>query len=305
VIARVDGRIPVSALSNITIHLIRSMIGKTAVVTGATAGIGEVTARELARRGARVWLISRDPARCAAAAEAIQTATGNTEVHFVAADLSSQTAVRGAAAAVLAATPSIDVLVNNAGAIFAERKLSVDGIEMTWALNHLSYFLLSTLLLPALQAAPAARVVNVSSLAHGMVRGIHWDDPLFERRNYSAWEAYGQSKLANILFSNALARRTGLASNALHPGTVSTRFGRNNTGWLWRTAMCLFGRFSLTPEQGALTSLHLATDPGVEGVRGAYFSGGKRVTPSAAARDTAAADRLWALSERQTGALVG
>jgi NAD(P)-dependent dehydrogenase (short-subunit alcohol dehydrogenase family) len=244
-------------------------------------------------------LISRDPARCAATAKAIQTATGNTEVHFVAADLSSQKEVRDAAATLSDALPAIDVLVNNAGAVFGERKTSVDGIEMTWALNHLSYFLLSTLLLPALKAAPAARVVNVSSLAHTMVRGIRWDDSLFERRRYAAWEAYGQSKLANILFSNEFARRGGLASNALHPGTVSTQFGRNNNGWLWQTAMRLFGRFSLTPEQGARTSLYLATSPDVEGVRGAYFSESKRATPSAAARDVAAAQRLWAMSERQ------
>jgi retinol dehydrogenase 12 len=274
--------------------------GKTAIITGATAGIGEVTALELARGGARVWLISRDPARCADTARRIQQATGNADVHFIAADLSSQRAVRDAAASLLAVLPGIDVLVNNAGAIFGERRNSVDNIEMTWALNHLSYFLLTTLLLPALKAAPAARVVNVSSTAHMMTRGIHTDDPLFERRRYSSWEAYGQSKLANILFSNELARRTGLASNALHPGTVASKFGRNNSGWLWQTAMRLFGRFSLTPEQGARTSLYVAASPDVEGVRGAYFSDSKRVTPSAAARDAAAAERLWALSERQT-----
>ncbi len=275
------------------------MHGKTAVVTGATAGIGEVTARELARQGARVWLVSRDPARCAATARAIQTATGNADVHFVAADLSSQQAVRQAAATLLAANSSIDVLVNNAGAIFGRRIASADGIEMTWALNHLSYFLISVLLLPALRAAPAARVINVSSYAHTMARGIHWADPLFERRRYSAWGAYGQSKLANILFSNELARRTGLASNALHPGTVSTRFGRNNDGWLWQTAMRVFARFALTPEQGARTTLHLATSPDLEGVKGEYFSDARRATPSAAARDTAAAARLWELSAVQ------
>jgi retinol dehydrogenase 12 len=276
------------------------MKDKIVVVTGATAGIGQVAACELASQGAQVWVISRNEEKCVRVAAEIRQKTGNNAVMHLAADLSSQVQVRRAAAQLRESLPRIDVLMNNAGAIYDKRSLSADGIEMTWALNHLSYFLLTIELLPLLRAAPTPRVVNVSSGAHFMARnGVQWDDVQFAR-SYSGWRAYGQSKLANILFSNELARRAGVASNALHPGSVNTGFGRNNTGLFWT----LFGKavdlFTMTAEEGAKTGVYLASSPEVEGVSGKYFDKCKTVTPSAAARDVAAAERLWVLSEEMT-----
>ncbi len=276
------------------------MKDKIVVVTGATAGIGRVAARELAAKGAQVWVISRNAEKCASVAAEIRQKTGNSAVMHLAADLSSQAQVRRAAAQLRETLPRIDVLLNNAGAIYDKRALSADGIEMTWALNHLSYFLFTNELLPLLKAAPAPRVVNVSSAAHLMARsGMQWDDVQFAR-SYSGWRAYGQSKLANILFSNELARRAGLASNALHPGSVSTGFGRNNKGLLWTLFDKASALFTINAEEGAKTSIFLASSPDVEGVSGQYFDKCKAVTPSSAARDTAAAQRLWAMSEEMT-----
>jgi len=193
------------------------------------------------------------------------------------------------------------VLVNNAGAIFEDRRTSADGIEMTWALNHLSYFLLTRELLPLLHAASAARVVNVSSNAHWMARGgIRFDDVQF-RESYSGWLAYGHSKLANILFSSELARRTGLASNALHPGAVNTEFGRSNRGPFWRLVYRLWPLFTISPEKGARTSVHLAAAPQLAGVKGGYFSDCRPARASAVATDPDAARRLWELSESMVG----
>jgi retinol dehydrogenase 12 len=274
--------------------------GKKVIVTGATAGIGKVTALELARLGAAVTLVSRSAEKCKAVATGIRAATG-ADVDFVQADLSNAAEVRAAADVLLDKHAHIDVLVNNAGAIFDQRQESADGIEMTWALNHLSYFHLTGLLLPALKAAPAARVVNVSSGAHMISqRGINFEDVQFKTR-YNGWGAYGQSKLANILFSNELARRTGLRSNALHPGAVGTSFGRNNAGLFWRLFVKFTDKFTLSPEDGAKTSIYLASSAEVEGMRGLYFDRCKPARTSAAARDTAAAAHLWSMSVEMTG----
>jgi NAD(P)-dependent dehydrogenase (short-subunit alcohol dehydrogenase family) len=264
------------------------------VVTGATAGIGLVTARELAQRGAEVIVVSRSAEKCARVAAEIGGRT-----RWFAADLSDLSQVRRVAADIAAAAPRVDVLVNNAGAIYEDRRTSVDGIEMTWALNHLSYFLLTKELLPQLRAAPAARVVNVSSNAHWMARGgIRFDDVQFAQ-SYSGWAAYGHSKLANILFSSELARRTGLVSNALHPGAVNTEFGRSNQGAFWKLVYRLWPLFTISPEKGARTSIHLATAS--TSATGGYYSDCRPARASAAATDADAARRLWELSEQQVG----
>ena len=203
------------------------MEGKVCLVTGATAGIGLVTALELARQGARVIGVGRSPERCAEAARQIREQTGTSAVEFLVADLSSQAEVRRLANQVKAATGRLDVLVNNAGLIRLEREVTVDGLEMTFALNHLAYFLLTNLLLDTLKASTPARIVSVASAAHQGCK-MNFDDLQGETK-YSPWRAYQQSKLANILFTRELARRlegTGVTANALHPGYVRTQIFR-------------------------------------------------------------------------------
>ena len=280
--------------------------GRVAVVTGATSGIGRVTAEALARAGATVGVVGRSPEKTAATVRAISAASGSGRVVALLADLSRQSAVRALAADIRSRWPALHLLVNNAGAIFVERAETADGIEQTWALNHLNYFLLTQLLLDPLRAggAPgrAARIVNVASNAHRGARGLAWDD-LGLRQGYSSYRAYSQSKLANILFTAELARRLTAAgdpvtANSVHPGLVHTGFGANNAQWYWRLAYVLINRLGLTPAQGADTLIYLAADPAVEGVSGRYFVRRKAVAPTAAAQDAAAARRLWAVSEQ-------
>jgi NAD(P)-dependent dehydrogenase (short-subunit alcohol dehydrogenase family) len=278
-----------------------NMQGKVVLVTGATAGIGEATARELARLGATVVGAGRNAEKCARVAESIRAASDNASVEFLVADLSVQAEVHKLAAEFKRKYARLDVLINNAGAYFMRRRESADGIELTWALNHLAYFLLATSLLDVLKASAPARIVNVSSEAH---RGskLNFDD-LENRRGYNGFPAYGQSKLANVLFTYELARRlagTGVTANALHPGFVATQFGHNN-GAVVRALMRLVQRFGgLSPEQGAQTSLHLAASPEVEGVTGQYFDNRRAVPSSPASYDEAGARRLWEISERMT-----
>jgi len=206
----------------------QDLSGKICLVTGATSGIGEVTARRLAGMGATVTIVGRSAERAAATAARIKAATGAT-VEILIADLSSQADIRRLANEFLAQHSRLDVLVNNAGAVFLRRLESLDGVEMTWALNHMSYFLLTNLLLDAVRAGARSRIVNVASDAHSGAR-INFDDPQL-KANYNGWRAYGQSKLANILFTLELARRldgTGVTANALHPGFVASNFGKNN-----------------------------------------------------------------------------
>jgi len=273
--------------------------GRTVLVTGATNGIGRVTARELARAGARVLLVARDASRGAAAAREIREVSER-DPDVLVADLSSRAEVVGLAREVRDRTARLDLLVNNAGAIFAGREVSAEGVEMTFALNHLAYFLLTLELLDLLQASPGARIVNVSSSAHERAR-IDWDD-LQGERSYSGWKAYGQSKLANVLFTRELARRLGgrdVAVNAVHPGAVATGWGRNLPGIVGKV-IALGAPFLRSPEKGARTTIHVATSPRLRGVTGRYFSDCRERTPSKAARDDAAALRLWQISEAMT-----
>jgi NAD(P)-dependent dehydrogenase (short-subunit alcohol dehydrogenase family) len=231
----------------------------------------------------------------------IRRASPGARVEPLVADLSSQEQVRRLARELRARCPRLDVLVNNAGAIFARRTLSADGLEMTFALNHLGPFLLTNLLLDRLEASPAARVVNVSSSAHQ--RGVMRFDDLQGERRYDRLEAYAQSKLANLLFTYELARRlrgTRVTANALHPGVVATRLGSND-GWLRARARNLLKRGMLTPEQGAETSVYLASSAEVEGVSGRYFCRCREIPSSDASRDEASAALLWRVSEELTG----
>jgi NAD(P)-dependent dehydrogenase (short-subunit alcohol dehydrogenase family) len=279
----------------------RSIEGKVCLVTGATAGLGLVTARELARAGAHVIGTGRTQDRCSNAVRQIREATGTSSIDYLVADLSRQAEVRELAARVQSMTPRLDVLVNNAGGIYLKRELSADGLEMTFALNHLGYFLLTNLLLDLLKASAPARIVNVSSAAH-LGGKINFDD-LQAKKRYSGWRAYQQSKLANLLFTRELARRlegTGVTANALHPGYVNTQIFRVKgfAGWLMRRAADLF---AITPEQGAQTSIYLATSPEVEGITGKYFVKQKPAPSSPASHDDATARRLWEVSESLTG----
>lgn len=279
-----------------------SMKGKTCLVTGATSGIGEVAARELARLGARVVVVGRSPERCAATLDRIRSGAGSTALESMVADLSSQAEVRRLADEVRGRLDRLDVLINNAGGMFLKRQESVDGIELTLALNHLSYFLLTRELLPLLQAGAPARIVNVASGAH---RGASIDfGDLQGRRKYSGWRAYQQSKLANILFTNELARRlagTGVTANSLHPGFVRTRFFADFTGWMGLLFKSVAPFGAISPEEGAKTTIYLATSPEVEGVTGRYFAKCRPVQPSRRAQDQEVAARLWQTSEEMTG----
>jgi len=278
-----------------------SLAGKVCMVTGATSGIGKVTARELAQRGAVVIVVGRNEARSEATVSQIRQKTANQSVEFLLADLSSQQEVRRLAREFEDRYSRLDVLVNNAGAIMLSRRESVDGIEMTLALNHLAYFLLTNLLLDRLKSSAPARIVNVSSNSHERAQ-IDFDD-LQNRRRYWGFRAYARSKLANILFSYELARRlegTGVTVNALHPGLVGTNFLANN-GILGKFLKMLVAVKGMSPERGARTSTYLATSPGVETVTGRYFFQEREVPSSSVSHDEDAARRLWQLSAEMTG----
>ena len=275
------------------------MQGKTALVTGGTAGIGLVTARALAGKGAAVTIVGRNPQRGEQAARAIRAEVPGAEVRFERADLSLLDENRRLARIVAESADRLDVLVNNAGAIFSRRQVTADGLEATFALNHMSYFLLTNLLLNRLRAAEAGRIVVVASIAHRRAE-LDFDDLQCERR-YSVRTAYSRSKLANIMFAYALARRlegSPVTVNALHPGLVASRFGSNN-GWLFRNAVRLGFRLggAIGVEEGAELNIRLASDPALAGVSGRYFSGGKEARSSAASLSVEDQERLWVASE--------
>ena len=276
---------------------------KTCLITGASDGIGLVTARELARMGMRVLMVGRDQPKTAAAVGLVKEQTGSNEVEYLLADLSSQAEVRRLAGEVRARTDRLDVLVNNAGAFFLYRSRSVDGIEMTFALNHLGYFLLTGLLLDLLLASAPARIVNVSSSSHrqaGRLRPDELADPSGIHRGY---RAYARSKLCNILFTYELARRlhgNGVTANALHPGLVRTNIMVNN-GLLGRIGNFFIGVRGVSAEKGAETPVLLASSPDIEGITGKYFIDKRETTSSRQSYDQPLSARLWELSQRLTG----
>ena len=272
------------------------MQGKVCLITGATNGIGESTALELARMGATVVIVGRDARKTSQVVEEIRAASGNDAVDSLLADLSSQQEIRRLANEFESKYSHLHVLLNNAGAVFMQRQLSVDGIEMTFALNHLASFLLTNLLLDKIQASAPARIINVSSGAHTSGR-IEFDN-LQGERSYGS-RAYGNSKLATILFTKELARRlegTGVTVNALHPGFVSTGFGKNNPGFLMKSIRAVVPLVARSPEQGAKTSIYLASSPEVMSITGKYFVDCKVTQPAALATDGVVARKLWDVS---------
>jgi NAD(P)-dependent dehydrogenase (short-subunit alcohol dehydrogenase family) len=275
--------------------------GKLCVITGATSGIGLLTAQKLAANGARLVLVGRDPTRGEAALAAIRERAPRAEVSVHYADLSRLDALRTLAAG-LNALSRIDVQINNAGAMFWLREVTADGLERTFALNHMAYFTLTALLRDKLIASAPARIVNVASDAH---RGARLDfDDLQMARNYSGMAAYSRSKLANILFTRELARRlagTSVTANCLHPGFVASRFGDNNAGLVGLGTKVAKQLFAIAPERGAETPVYLASSPAVEGRSGGYYYQCAPATPSVAAQDDAAARRLWDASARIAG----
>jgi retinol dehydrogenase-14 len=276
------------------------MRGKVAVVTGATSGIGRSTAEGLARMGASLVLIGRNKERLASIGDEIVDGTGVAPV-LMRADLSSMAEVRRLAAEIGDKVPRLDVLINNAGTIVGDRRLTADGYESTFALDHLSPFLLTNLLLSLLIASAPSRAVTVSSSAHRFGR-IHFDDLMLEK-GYTAFKAYSQAKLANVLFTYELARRlrgTGVTANCLDPGPVRTRFGNEASGLL-HIGLVAVRPFELSPDHGARTSIYLASSSEVEGMTGRYFVRRKPHRSSPVTYDEGAAKRLWDISARLTG----
>jgi retinol dehydrogenase 12 len=275
------------------------MTGKVVLVTGASSGIGKVTARELARMGARVVCVARDQGRGEAAIAEIRAAAPSADLDLLLCDFASQRAIRALSEQIHAKHDRLHVLVNNAGAIMASRTVTEDGIEATFAVNHLGYFLLTELLLDLLKAGAPSRIVNVASGAHKQGK-LDLDDVSSER-GYSRIRAYSTSKLANILFTNELARRlegTNVTANSLHPGAVSTNFG-SSSGY-FKYLVALVRPFLIDAEKGAETLIHLASSPEVAGVSGEYFYKKKIARRSARASDPVMAARLWEVSEELT-----
>ena len=275
-----------------------TMQGRICLITGGTSGIGKSAAQALTRMGASVVIVGRNPGKTRQVVEELRSATGS-KVDSLIADLSSQQEVRRLASEFQGKYSQLHVLLNNAGATFRTRQLSVDGIEMTFALNHLAYFLLTNLLLDTLRASAPARIINVSSDAHSGGK-IEFDN-LQGERSYSSFGPYGNSKLANILFTKELARRlegTGVTSNALHPGLTSTGFGRNNPGFLMTIMRAVIPLIARSPEKGAQTSIYLASSPEVQSITGEYFVNCRVAKTAPQAADMAVAKRLWDVSAR-------
>ena len=277
------------------------MQGKTIVATGATSGIGEAAVLALARMGARIVLVARDERRAEATMKKLEAqAPGRGHrMHF--ADLSMMSEARRVGLMIARQEPRVDALINNAGALFANRRTTAEGLEMTFALNHMAYFTLTAALMEKIAASAPARVISTSSAAHQGAR-LDFSD-LQGAKRYNGWQAYGRSKLANILFTREFARRlagTGVTANCFHPGVVATRFGDASGGWT-SLLLPLARPFFSSPEQGADTLVYLASSPEVANVSGAYFVKRKVAGPAPAALDDSAAKRLWEASEALAG----
>jgi retinol dehydrogenase-12 len=273
------------------------LAGKICLVTGATSGIGLETARGLAERGAHLVLVGRDSERTRRIAESIGV-PGRTD--FLVADLLSLAEVQGLAAAFKVRYDRLDLLINNAGGLFTERKLTAEGFEQTWALNHLSYFVLTLELSDLIKASAPARIVNVASRAHSRAK-LDFSD-LQGERSFGGMKQYERSKLANVMFTAALARRLkldGVTANSLHPGVVATGFGADARGPI-KFALKLFRPLFISPAAGAATSIYLAASPDVEGLSGRYFAQSREVAPSAVSQDIDMQEELWRVSLEQT-----
>jgi len=276
------------------------MQGKTVLITGANQGIGKASAEALGAMGAKLVLVCRNAEKAKAASVDIEKA-GAKDVQLIVGNVGSQAEIRRIASEFLAKNDRLDVLLNNAGVLVTERRDTVDGIEETFAVNHLGYFLLTNLLLDVLKKSAPARVVSVSSEAHRSAK-MNWDD-LQMKRDWSSFRAYGQSKLCNILFTRELAHRlegTRVTANCLHPGVIASGFGHTDGGFI-SVILKVAKPFLITPEKGAKTQVYLASSPEVEGVSGKYFDKSKERTPNKAALESGAPERLWTISEELTG----
>ena len=282
--------------------------GKTCLITGATSGIGKEIALGLARTGANVVIVGRSKEKAESTINEIKSKTGRSSgISSLAADLSSQASIRQLGKDYAAAHPKLDILVNNAGIFSSKRITTIDGIESTFAVNHLAPFLLTGLLIDITKASAPSRIITTSSVAHRGAQ-IDFDDIQFEKKPYRGFTAYSQSKLANILFTKELARRlagTGVTANCFHPGVVRTNLIEGSNPWQYKLISSTAGLFFLTPEKGADTGVYLASSPEVEGVNGKYFAKRKQEEPSAEARDMESAARLWDISEKLTGINFG
>ena len=281
--------------------LTTDMTGKVVAITGANSGIGRATAQALAGMGATVLAAGRSRAKLEVAVADIRQATGNAEVHALVADLSELAQVRQLAAAIRERTERLDVLVNNAGVATDRRVETADGLELTFAVNHLAPFRLTTELLPLLEASAPARVITVSSALHASVKALDLDDLQLSRGRFGWQTAFNQSKLANVLFTLELARRlegSGVTANTLHPGVVDTGFGADgDLNGLNALAFRVMKWFLPGPAKGAETSVYLASSPEVDGVSGRYFEKSQEKTLGALAQDPALAQELWTRSE--------
>jgi NAD(P)-dependent dehydrogenase (short-subunit alcohol dehydrogenase family) len=282
------------------------MQGKTVLITGGNSGIGLMTAVGLARMGAQVIITARTVAKGDTAVEEIRRRSGSDDVSHVQLDLASLASIRACSETVLSMVPRLSVLINNAGVIMLRRRRTEDGFETTFGVNHLGHFAFTNHLLDRLRSSAPSRIVVVSSAAHrGARRGLDFADLNSEHGRYRAFRTYSRSKLANILFTRELARRldgSGVTANAVHPGAVSTRLARDgDAGVLGHLGMLVARPFLLSPEQGAATSIYVASAPELECVTGAYFEKSAPVTSSKSALDMAAAAQLWSASSALTG----
>lgn len=276
-----------------------SLSGKTVLVTGASSGLGLHVAIQIARLGGEVLMTAREARRGDAAAREVRRRSGSDAISLLLCDFALQADVRRLASEVHGRHARLHVLVNNAGAVSADRKLTPDGLEQTFAVNHLGYFLLTNLLLDLLERSAPSRVVNVSSVAHR--RGdLDFENLQYERGGYAIMKAYSRSKLANVLFTSELARRLsgrGVTVNAIHPGAVATNIW-SRAPWFARPLLAIAKRFMLSPEDAARAIVRLAASPDVEGRTGGYYERVEQVRPSPLAEDEALARRLWDESAR-------
>ena len=276
------------------------------LVTGATSGIGLEAARSLAQQGAKVVMVGRDAGKTASCLEEVRRSAPGADVTSLLCDFSRQADIRRLADDVLAKFDRLDVLVNNAGGVFRHRTLTSDGIEATFAVNHLGYFLLTQLLLERIVRSAPARIVNVASVAHRS--GTMDFEDLFLEHGYRTMRAYGRSKLGNVLYTRALAKKlagTGVTVNSLHPGTVATNIWSAAPGWM-KPLLALLRKFAMiSPEQGGQRIVQLVVSPELSQTSGQYFEKDRAVTPSSRARDDALGRRLWEESERLTGLAAG
>ncbi len=283
----------------------KELAGKIALVTGGNSGIGLETARGLAARGAKVTIAARDRAKGQVAVEDVQKSTGNADVELLVLDLADLASVRSAAATFRASHAQLHILVNNAGLVLSEKRLTKDVFEATFGTNHLGHFLFTYELLSLLKASAPARIVNLSSDAHRQSKGLDFADLMRERKAYSTIEAYADSKLANVLFTLELSRRlegSGVTAYAVHPGVVATGFARDGDTAGWMEWLIRLGSpFLLTPAKGALTSLYCATAPELATVSGRYYAKSREKEPTKYGKDAAAAQKLWEVSEKLVG----